>query len=56
VLFASAGVGRLLVACVNLVIEATTALRNNDVEVRFFHELEEYHEAAGATTADAGQL
>jgi hypothetical protein len=55
-LFAAAGVGLLLVARVNLVIKARTALRGNDMEVRFFHELEEHREAAGATTADAGQL
>lgn len=55
-LFAATGVVLLLIACVNLVIEARTALRSNDMEVRFFHEFEGLREAAGATTPDAGQL
>jgi hypothetical protein len=55
-LLAATGVGLLLVACVNLVIEARTALRSNDMEVRFFHELEGLREYAAATTPDAGQL
>jgi hypothetical protein len=55
VLFAFCGVGLLLGACVNLVIEARTALRGNDMEVRFFHELDGLREAAVATTSDTGQ-
>jgi hypothetical protein len=55
-LFAATGVVLLLIACVNLVIEARTALRSNDMEVRFFHKFEGLREAAGATTPDAGQL
>jgi Protein of unknown function (DUF2721) len=39
-LFAMAGVALLLAASVNLVVEARTALRSNDLEVQFFLELE----------------
>jgi hypothetical protein len=39
-LFAIAGVALLLAASANLVIEARTALRSNDLEVQFFFELE----------------
>jgi Protein of unknown function (DUF2721) len=39
-LFAIAGVALLLAASVNLVVEARTALRSNDLEVQFFFELE----------------
>ena len=39
-LLAIAGVALLLAASVNLVIEARTALRSNDLEVQFFFELE----------------
>ena len=39
-LFAIGGVGLLLAASVNLVLEARTALRSNGREVQFFHELE----------------
>jgi hypothetical protein len=39
-LFAIAGVALLLAASVNLVGEARTALRSNDLEVQFFFELE----------------
>jgi hypothetical protein len=66
-LFAATGVGVLLVACINLVIEARSALRSNDMEVRSSHELEGlevrcFHElegprnAAGAKSTDAGHL
>jgi hypothetical protein len=56
-LFAIAGVGLLLVACYNLVIEARTALQSNDMEVRFFHELEGLRRAAARAVApDTGQL
>jgi hypothetical protein len=48
-LFAIAGVGLLLVACINLVVEARIALRSNDLELRFFQELEELHQAAQTT-------
>ena len=40
VVFAIAGVVLLLAASVNLVVEARTALRSNDLEVQFFFELE----------------
>jgi hypothetical protein len=40
VVCAVAGVGLLIVACVNLVLEARSSLRGNDREVRFFYELE----------------
>jgi hypothetical protein len=43
---ASAGVALLLGACLNLVCEARAALRSNDAEVRFFHELEALRESA----------
>jgi ABC-type Na+ efflux pump permease subunit len=39
-LFAIAGVALLLAASANLVVEARTALRSNDLEVQFFFELE----------------
>ena len=39
-LFAIVGVALLLAASVNLVVEARTALRSNDLEVQFFFELE----------------
>jgi Protein of unknown function (DUF2721) len=39
-LFATTGVALLLAASVNLVVEARTALRSNDLEVQFFFELE----------------
>jgi hypothetical protein len=55
-LFATTGVGLLLVACGNLVIEARTALRSNDMEVRLFRELDGLRNAAGAKSTDAGQL
>ena len=40
VLCAVAGVALLIVACVNLVLEARRSLRGNDREVRFFYELD----------------
>jgi Protein of unknown function (DUF2721) len=51
VLCAVAGVGLLLVACVNLVLEARSSLRGNDREVCFFYELESLRSKAGTTTA-----
>jgi hypothetical protein len=39
-LFAFAGVAFLLAASMNLVVEARSALRSNDLEVQFFFELE----------------
>ena len=39
-LFAIAGVALLVAASANLVVEARTALRSNDLEVQFFFELE----------------
>ncbi len=39
-LFAIAGVALLLAVSANLVVEARTALRSNDLEVQFFFELE----------------
>ena len=39
-LFAFAGVALLLAASMNLVLEARSALRSNDMEVQFFFELE----------------
>ena len=55
-LFAATGVFLLLIACVNLVIEARTALRSNDMEMRFFHELEGLRTAAPATRPAPGEL
>jgi Protein of unknown function (DUF2721) len=46
VICAVAGVGLLLVACVNLVLEARSSLRGNDREVRFFYDLESLREKA----------
>jgi hypothetical protein len=40
VLFAVVGVGLLIMACVNLVLEARSSLKGNDRQVRFFYELE----------------
>ena len=40
VVCAVAGVGLLIVACVNLVLEARVSLQGNDREVRFFYKLE----------------
>jgi hypothetical protein len=51
VICAVAGVGLLLVACVNLVLEARSSLRGNDREVRFFYELESLREKATKSTA-----
>jgi hypothetical protein len=50
VLCAVAGVGLLLVACVNLVLEARSSLRGNDREVRFFYELASLREKATERT------
>lgn len=49
-LFAIAGVALLLAASANLVVEARTALRSNDLEVQFFFELERLR---GGPTNDA---
>ena len=43
---AAVGVGLLLGACLNLVREARAALRSNDAELVFFHELESRRDAA----------
>ena len=51
VICAVAGVGLLLVACVNLVLEARSSLRGNDREVRFFYELKSLREKATKSTA-----
>ena len=51
VLCAVVGVALLLVACVNLVLEARSSLRGNDREVRFFYELESLREKATMSTA-----
>ena len=51
VLCAVAGVGLLLVACVNLVLEARSSLRGNDREVNFFWQLESLREKATKSTA-----
>jgi len=51
VLCAVAGVGLLLVACVNLVLEARSSLRGNDREVSFFWQLESLREKATKSTA-----
>ena len=40
VMCAVAGVGLLLVACVNLVFEARSSLQGNEREMKFFYELE----------------
>jgi uncharacterized protein DUF2721 len=51
VICAVAGVGLLLVACVNLVLEARSSLRGNDREVRFFYELESLRKDARKSAA-----
>ena len=51
VICAVAGVGLLLVACVNLVLEARSSLRGNDREVNFFWQLESLREKATKSTA-----
>jgi len=51
VICAVAGVGLLLVACVNLVLEARSSLRGNDREVSFFWQLERLREKATKSTA-----
>ncbi len=51
VIFAVAGVGLLLVACVNLVLEARSSLKGNDREVKFFYELESLRAKSGKSTA-----
>jgi len=51
VICAVAGVGLLLVACVNLVLEARSSLRGNDREVRFFYELESLRNGARKSAA-----
>jgi len=51
------GVSLLLVACVNLVLEARSSLRGNDREVSFFYELEGLRskpDKAETTTLAAG--
>jgi Flp pilus assembly protein TadB len=54
VLFAVAGVGLLLVACVYLVLEARSSLKGNDREVQFFHELEALRKQARQTSSPSG--
>jgi hypothetical protein len=51
VLFAVAGVGLLLVACINLVLEARSSLRGNDREVCYFYELEKLRARAREASA-----
>ena len=51
VICAVAGVGLLLVACVNLVLEARSSLQGNDREVSFFWQLESLREKATKSTA-----
>jgi len=51
VICAVTGVGLLLVACVNLVLEARSGLRGNDREVRFFYELETLRNGVGTSAA-----
>ena len=51
VICAVAGVGLLLVACVNLVLEARSSLRGNDREVSFFWRLESLRKNATKSTA-----
>ena len=51
ILCAVAGVGLLLVACVNLVLEARSSLRGNGREVSFFWRLESLREKATKSTA-----
>ena len=51
VICAVAGVGLLLVACVNLVLEARSSLRGNDREVSFFWQLESLRAKATKSTA-----
>jgi Protein of unknown function (DUF2721) len=62
VVCAVAGVGLLLVACINLVLEARSSLQGNGREVAFFHELEGLRvkvradtRPRAATTERAGQ-
>ena len=50
VVCAVAGVGLLLVACINLVLEARGSLQGNRREVAFFHELEGLRAKVGADT------
>jgi uncharacterized protein DUF2721 len=50
VICAVAGVALLLVACVNLVLEARSSLRGNDREVSFFYELERLRNGARKST------
>jgi Protein of unknown function (DUF2721) len=50
VICAVAGVGLLLVACINLVLEARSSLQGNDREVTFFHELESLRAKVGKST------
>jgi len=51
VICAVAGVGLLLVACVNLVLEARSSLRGNGREVSFFWQLESLRKKATKSTA-----
>jgi hypothetical protein len=53
--FAATGVGFLMVACANPIVEARTALWSNDMEVRFFHERERHREAVRARALDAAR-
>jgi hypothetical protein len=54
VLCAVAGVGLLLVACVNLVVEARGSLRGNDRDVKFFYELESLREKSRSSNVRFG--
>jgi Protein of unknown function (DUF2721) len=53
ILFAVAGAGLLIVACVNLVLEARSSLRGNGREARFFFELEGLRKRAKEASAPA---
>jgi hypothetical protein len=51
VVCAVVGVGLLILACVNLVLEARVSLQGNDREVRFFYKLESLRAKARETGA-----
>ena len=53
VVCAVAGVGLLLVACINLVFEARSSLQGNERELRFFYELESLRSGNGRCDAGA---
>jgi hypothetical protein len=60
VVCAVTGVGLLLVACINLVLEARSSLHGNDREVKFFYELERLRTESGhrdaRTTDPRGEI